>query len=78
MTVIHPVVVNVIVDCKIPKIAMFVNLTKKILKVVKKVRLDIIYECANIVYIMTDMFKALTILIVITAAASAIDPFISV
>ena len=57
---------------------MFINLTKKILKVVKGVRLDIIYKYIDIVYIMIDMFKVFTVLVTIATTASTIDPFISI
>ena len=78
MTAIYPVVINVLVDCKISKIVIFINPTKKILKVAKGIRLDTIHEYIDAVYIMTDISKVLTVLIVIAAAASVINPFISI
>ncbi len=78
MTVTHLTVVNTTIDYKTLKIAMFINLTKKILKVVKKVRLGIIHKYTDIVYIMIDMSRVLTILTITIAAAFIINLFISV
>jgi len=78
MIVIYSAIVNVIIDFKIFKIAMFANLIDKILKIVKKVWLSIIHKCIDVVYIITDMFRALTILAVIAVAISFIEPFTSI
>ncbi len=59
-------------------IVMFANSTKKILEVVKKVRLNIIYKCINTVYIIINIFRVFIILTAIVVAASVIDPFISI
>ncbi len=66
------------IDCKTPKIAMLVNPIKEILKVTKGIQLDIIYKYINIVYIMINMLKVLTILTAIAVTASTIDLFISI
>ncbi len=75
MTAIHLVVINVLVDYKIFKIAMFVNPTKKILKIAKRIRLNIIHECIDAVYIITNIFKVLTVLTTIVIIASVINLF---
>jgi len=75
MIIIHFATINVIMDFKTLKIAMFVNPTDKTLKVAKRVRLNIIYKYTNTVYIITDMFRAFIVLTVITAAASSMEPF---
>ncbi len=72
------ITVNIIVDYKTPKIVIFVNLTKKILKIVKKVRLNIIYKYIDVIYIIIDILRVLIILATIAATVSAIDLFISV
>jgi len=66
------------VDCKISKIVIFVNLTKKILKITKKARLNIIYKCVDTVYIMTNISKALIVLTITTTVASTTYPFTSI
>ncbi len=75
MTAIYLVVVNAIMDFKTFKIAMFINPTDKILKVVKEVRLGIIHECIDVIYIIIDMFKAFIVLVAIVAAVFSIELF---
>ncbi len=75
MTAIYSVIINVIMDFKTLKIVMFTNPTDKTLKVIKEVRLNIIYECVNTIYIIIDMFRTFIILVIITAATFSIEPF---
>ena len=76
MIAIYLAIVNIIVDCKISRIVIFINLTKKILKIVKEVRLDIIYEYTDAVYIIIDILRVLIVLIATTAVASITNLFI--
>jgi len=76
ITATHPAIVNVIIDFKTSKIAMFVNPTDKTLKITKRVRLNIIYKYIDVIYIIIDIFRAFTILIVITVAVFSTEPFI--
>ncbi len=76
MSATYLAAVNTIIDCKTLRIAMFVNLTKKILKIIKGIQLSIIHKCVNAVYIIIDISKAFTILTTIAIVASATHPFI--
>ncbi len=78
MIAIHSAAINIMVDCKTLKIVILINLTKKILKVIKRVRLSTIHECIDVVYIITDMFKVFIVLTTIAATASVIELLISV
>jgi len=76
MIVIHSAVVNVIMDFKTSKIAILVNPTDKILKVVKEVRLDIIHEYTDVIYIIINIFRTFIVLAVTTVTISSIEPLI--
>ncbi len=78
MIVTYFIIINVIIDFKILKIAIFVNPTDKTLKITKEIRLDIIYKYIDVIYIMIDIFKAFIILIITTAAVFSTEPFILV
>ena len=75
MIAIYSIVINIIMDFKTLKIAMFINSIDKILKVVKGVWLDIIHKYVDAIYIMIDMFKAFIILVAIAAAVSSTELF---
>ncbi len=62
MITIHPIVFNIIINFIILKIAMFVNLINKLLKIYKGIRLDIIYKFVKTIYFLTDVFKMATVL----------------
>ena len=66
MTAIHLAVSNAITDSIIPKIAIFVNLTDKLLEIRKNIRLDIIYKFVETAYFLTDAFKVATALAITT------------
>ncbi len=70
MIVIHSTVFNTITDSITPRIAMFVNLMDKPLKIYKGIRLNIIYKFVETVYFLTDAFKVATVLITTTTTLS--------
>ncbi|SRR6266566_6868071 len=63
MTKVYPTVSNIILDFITFKIAILINLTKRILKIDKSIYIVTIYKCINTVYFIVDssgMFVALT------------------
>ncbi len=78
MTITHFAAVNTLIDYKTLKIIILTNLTKKILKIARRIQLDIIHEYTDTIYIIIDIFRTLIVLIAIVAIASAIDPLTSV
>ncbi len=76
ITAIYPAVAYVVLDNNIPRIAILMNLTKKRLEFSKNIRLEIIYKCVDIVYIMTDITKAFVV--VATASSMFSDLFSTV
>ena len=69
-------VVYTVLDNNIPRIAILMNLTKKRLEFSKNIRLEIIYKCIDIVYIITDITKAFVV--VATASSMFSDLFSTV
>ncbi len=78
MTATYSITINIIVDCKTLKIVMLVNPTKKILKVIKKSWLSIIYKYTDAIYIIINMPRTLIVLATTVATASVIDPLTSI
>ena len=67
MIKIHPVTSNAILDSTTFKIAILVNLIKKVLKIDKDIYIATIHKCVDTMYLMIDNSKVFTALIIISA-----------
>ena len=66
MITIYPTISNIITDFTTLKIAMFVNLTNKPLKIYKDIRLNIIYKFIETAYFLINTSKIAITLAVTT------------
>jgi hypothetical protein len=72
----HLVASNTILDFNTLCIAIFVNLTERVLKISKRIWIGTIYECIDTVYIFIDAVCVFAVLAI--AFSTSIEPFSSV
>ncbi len=76
MTKVYLTVSNVILDSTIFKIIILINLIKKALKIDKSIRIVIIHEYTDIMYLMVGNFKMFTVLTAVSVTISELSSFI--
>ncbi len=64
ITVIYPAISNVFLDINIPRIIIMVNPTSKVFILNKGICLGSIYKCINILYIITNITKTFTVVVI--------------
>src|SRR6266699_1331995 len=73
ITTIYSIIIYIVLNNNIPKIAILTNPTKKRLELNKNIQLETIHKYTDTVYIITDIIKAFIIITTIFSILS--DPF---
>lgn len=74
---IYSTIINILIDVKTLYFVVLTNITSRLININRNIRLDIIIECINSVYIITDIKKFFTamLLAVVAKPIVQLEPF---